>query len=135
MIMNEKIRNKNNNTIDTNFQRNNIKFKLIKKNNLDNNNNIKNKLNEEIMNSYNNKFDEEISNEFNNKSNIDFPNSRYENDLKRKFFNIDYDFYKVNNNYKNNKEEEINYNNNYQYKPKIFKRKILRQAISSSFLH
>ena len=136
MIMNEKIRNKNNNTIDTNFQRNNIKFKLIKKNNLDNNNNINNKLNEEIMNSYNNKFDEEISNEFNNKSNIDFPNSRYEKDLKRKFFNIDYDFYKVNNNYKNNnKEEEINYNNNYQYKPKIFKRKILRQAISSSFLH
>ena len=137
MIMNEKIRNKNNNTIDTNFQRNNIKYKLIKKNNLDNNNNnINNKLNEEIMNSYNNKFDEEISNEFNNKSNNDFPNSRYETDLKRKFFNIDYNFYKVNNNnYKNNKEEEINYNNNYQYKPKIFKRKILRQAISSSFLH
>jgi len=133
MIMNEKNRNKNNNSIDTNYQRNNIKVKLIKKNNYGNNNNIK--LKEEIFNSYNNEYDEEVSNDFNNKSNIDFPNLKYEMDMKRKFFNIDYDYYKINNNYKNNNKEEINYNNNYQYKPKIFKRKILRQAISSSFLH
>ena len=131
MIMNEKKRNNNHYSIDTDSRRNKIKFKFAKKIINDNDNN---KLKEEIMNSYNHKYNEEITDNYNNISNINFSNSKYEMDLKRKFFNIDYNFYKINNNCKNNKEKEINYNN-YQYKPKIFKRKILRQAISSSFLH
>ena len=130
MIMNEKNRNKNYNSIDTDYRRNKIKFKLAKKIINDSNN----KLKEEIMNSYNHEYNEKITDNYSNMSNINLLNSKYEIDLKRKFFNIDYDFDKINNNYKNNKEKEINYNN-YQYKPKILKRKILRQAISSSFLH
>ena len=131
MIMNEKKRNNNHYSIDNDYRRNKIKFRLAKKIINDNDNN---KLKKEIMNSYNHKYNEEITENYNNISNINFSNSKYEMDLKRKFFNIDYNFYKINNNCKNNKEKEINYNN-YQYKPKIFKRKILRQAISSSFLH
>ena len=130
MIMNEKNRNKNYNSIDTDYRRNKIKFKLAKKLINDNNN----KLKEEIMNSYNHKYNEEKTDNYNNMSNSNLSNSKYEMDLKRKFFNIDYNFDKINNNYKINKEKEINYNN-HQYKPKIFKRKILRQALSSSFLH
>ena len=67
----------------------------------------------------------------NHKSTIAPTSSRYQMDLKRRFFNLSNDFSNVNN---NNYNEESSYNNNI-YSPKIQKRKILRQAISSSFLN
>ena len=67
----------------------------------------------------------------NHKSTIVPTSSRYQMDLKRRFFNLSNDFSNVNN---NNYNEESSYNNNI-YSPKIQKRKILRQAISSSFLN
>ena len=137
MIMNEKNKNNNKNyrSIDTNFQKNHIKIKLPKNNNNYNNDNF-NEQDKKIINidiNNNNKFNEEITNNHYIESNTNLSNTKYEMDLKKKFFNINYDYYKINNNY-NKKEEKINYNND-SYRPKICKRKILRQAISSSFLH
>ena len=116
MIMNKKIKNKNNYSVNANKNYNlkyNIKIKVP--NNVNNNNN---KYSDELLNTFNNR---EI-----------YPYSRNDIELKNKFFNINNDYYpyKINN---YNHKEEINYNNN-SYRPKICKRKLLRQAISSSFL-
>ena len=120
MIMEEKKKNKNNYSVDVNKNYNlkhNIKINIS--NNINNNNRI-----DDILNAFNNR--------------VIYPYSRNEMELKNKFFNINYgnEPYKIYNNnyYNNNKEEEINYNNNSSYRPKIFKRKFLRQAVSSSFL-
>jgi hypothetical protein len=102
-------KNKYNNSIDTNHFR---KIKL-KKNYKTNGENVNNNI-------YNN-----------HKSTIVPTSSRYQMDLKRRFFNLSNDFSNANN---NNYNEELSYNNNI-YSPKIQKRKILRQAISSSFLN
>ena len=81
-----------------------------------------------------NKVNHGIINAFIKKSNInDYNSSGYELELKKKFFNINNEFYRRNK-YNNDYKEDIHYNN-FSYGPNLNKRRVLRQAISSSFLH
>ena len=111
MVKNETNKNYNSLNTDCNYRR----IKLIKNN----------KSNNGFMNTPTNKSNLNLFN-----SSV---NSGYEMELKKKFFNINNECYRINNN-NNNYKKNINYND-YSYEPKINKRRVLRQAISSSFLH
>jgi hypothetical protein len=121
-IANDKRRS---NTINNTINVNNI-IKNNKKT-IDNNNFRKIKFIKNIKN-YNN-----IINTPNNHMKNNFSLDRYDLEMKKKFFNISNSY--INNKNNNNIKEEINFNSNVIYRPMEVKRKILRQAISSNFLH
>mgnify|MGYP006916234647 FL=1 len=105
--INNTIKN-NKKTIDSNHFR---KIRFIK--NLKSNNNIINTRNNEMNNNFS--FD------------------RHDLEMKKRFFNISNSY--INNKSNNYIQEEMNFNSNIIYRAPEIKRKILRQAISSNFLH
>ena len=105
--INNTIKN-NKKTIDSNHFR---KIRFIK--NLKSNNNIINTRNNEMNNNFS--FD------------------RHNLEMKKRFFNISNSY--INNKSNNYIQEEMNFNSNIIYRAPEIKRKILRQAISSNFLH